>query len=49
MKKDFTKNCKKWPDIEFVELPEIISDRVMLEGILSINVLELVVTLVSVS
>ena len=40
-----TRNCKRWSDIEAVKLTEIILGRAMLEKILSINVLELVVTL----
>ena len=40
-----TRNCGRWSDIEAVKLPEIILGTAMLEKILSINVLELVVTM----
>ena len=39
------KNCGGWSDIEAVKLTGIILGTAMLEKILSINVLELVVTL----
>ena len=42
-----TRNCGRWSDIEAVKLPEIILGAAMLEKILSINVLELAVTLLS--
>ena len=40
-----TRNCGRWSDSAVVKLPEIILGTAMLEKVLSINVLELVVTL----
>ena len=37
--------CKKWSDIDLVELPETILGTTMLEKLLSINVLKLLVSL----
>ena len=44
-----TRDCGRWSDIEAVKLPEIILGTAMLEKKLSINVLELVVTLMGCS
>ena len=40
-----TRNCGRWSSIEAIKLPEIILGTAMLEKILSVNDLELLVTL----
>ena len=44
-----SRNCGRWSDIEAVKLSKIVLGTAMLEKILSINVLELLVTVLGCS